>query len=70
VSPPELRLLEDGPDDRETALVDLLDRVLDTGLVVRGEAVVTLAGVELLFVGLNLVLCSPDARLPTQGTPS
>jgi hypothetical protein len=41
-------------------LVDLLDRVLDKGLVVAGDIVVQLADVELLTVKIRLLVCSVD----------
>jgi hypothetical protein len=41
-------------------LVDLLDRVLDKGLVVAGDIVVQLADVELLTIKIRLIVCSVD----------
>lgn len=41
-------------------LVDILDRVLDKGLVVAGDIQVSLANVELLTIKLRLVICSVD----------
>lgn len=41
-------------------LVDILDRVLDKGLVVAGDIHVSLANVELLTIKLRLVICSVD----------
>jgi hypothetical protein len=41
-------------------LVDLLDRVLDKGLVVAGDIVVQLADVELLTIKIRLIICSVD----------
>src|SRR3984893_14100644 len=45
---------------RSTGLVDVLDRVLDKGLVVAGDIKVSLAAVELLTIGLRLPICSID----------
>ena len=42
------------------SLVDILDRVLDKGLVVAGDIQVSLANVELLTIKLRLVICSVD----------
>jgi hypothetical protein len=41
-------------------LVDLLDRILDKGLVVAGDIVVQLADVELLTIKIRLLVCSVD----------
>jgi hypothetical protein len=48
-----------GPQ-RSTGLVDLLDRVLDKGLLVAGDIKVSLAEVELLTIRIRLIVCSID----------
>ena len=45
---------------RSTGLVDVLDRVLDKGLVVAGDVRVSLAEVELLTLRIRLLVCSID----------
>ena len=45
---------------RGTGLVDVLDRVLDKGLLVAGDIRVSLAEVELLTIRIRLVVCSID----------
>ena len=42
------------------SLVDLLDRVLDKGLVVAGDVSISLANVELLTIRVRLLVCSID----------
>ena len=50
-----------GPPARHGAgLVDVLDRVLDKGLVVAGDIKVSLAEVELLTIRIRLMICSID----------
>ena len=41
-------------------LVDILDRVLDKGLVVAGDIRISLANVELLTIRIRLLVCSVD----------
>jgi hypothetical protein len=48
-----------GPQ-RSTGLVDVLDRVLDKGLVIAGDIKVSLAEVELLTIRIRLIVCSID----------
>lgn len=48
-----------GPQ-RSQGLVDILDRVLDKGLVVAGDIKVNLANVELLTIRIRLLVCSID----------
>ena len=49
-----------GSHPRATGLVDVLDRVLDKGLVVAGDIKVSLAEVELLTIRIRLLVCSLD----------
>ena len=43
-----------------TNLVDILDRILDKGLVVAGDVRISLANVELLTIRIRLLVCSID----------
>jgi hypothetical protein len=45
---------------RSYGLVDILDRVLDKGLVVVGDIKINLANVELLTIQVRLLICSID----------
>jgi hypothetical protein len=45
---------------RGTGLVDLLDRVLDKGLLIAGDIRISLAEVELLTIRIRLIVCSID----------
>jgi gas vesicle protein GvpA/GvpJ/GvpM family len=44
----------------QLALVDLVDRLIDGGVVVHGDVVLSLAGVDLVYLGLRLVLAPAD----------
>ena len=48
------------PTRGNAGLVDILDRVLDKGLVVAGDIKVSLAEVELLTIRIRLMICSID----------
>lgn len=48
-----------GPN-RSQGLVDVLDRILDKGLVIAGDIRIKLADVELLTVQVRLLVCSVD----------
>lgn len=45
---------------RASGLVDILDRVLDKGLVIAGDIRVSLAEVELITIRIRLLVCSID----------
>jgi len=49
-----------GSQRNNAGLVDVLDRVLDKGLVVAGDIKVSLAEVELLTIRIRLMICSID----------
>ena len=46
--------------NRSHGLVDILDRVLDKGLVIAGDIKINLANVELLTIQVRLLICSID----------
>ena len=52
--------LTGSPNRGNAGLVDILDRVLDKGLVVAGDIKVSLAEVELLTIRIRLMICSID----------
>jgi hypothetical protein len=48
------------PHDLEVPLVELVDRLLHRGVVLTGEMTVSVAGVDLVYLGLSVVLASVD----------
>jgi hypothetical protein len=44
----------------ETSLLDILDHVLNAGVIIRGNLVISLAGVDLIYVGLDVILTSVE----------
>ena len=49
--------------DAEISLLDILDHVLNAGVVIQGSLVISLAGVDLIYVGLSAVLTSVETAL-------
>jgi gas vesicle structural protein len=49
--------------ESETSLLDILDHVLNAGVVIHGSIVISLAGVDLVYVGLNVILTSVETAL-------
>lgn len=45
--------------DRDITVVELLDRVVDNGVVLAGDITISVADVDLIHLGLRLVLRSP-----------
>jgi len=48
-------------EDEELSLVDLVDHVLNKGVVLAGQATIAIADVDLIYLGLNIVLASVEA---------
>ena len=47
-------------EDEELSLLETLDHVIDHGLVLAGEVTIAVAGVDLIFLGVNLLLGSVE----------
>ena len=52
-----------GGADSELSLLDILDHVLNAGIMIQGSIVISLAGVDLVYVGLSAVLTSVQTAL-------
>jgi hypothetical protein len=48
----------------ESSLLDLLDRLLDKGVMANGDVTLGVAGVDLIYVRLAALLCAADRVLP------
>ena len=46
--------------DNQLSLLDTLDHLLDRGVIIAGEAVISIGDVDLLYLGLNIVLANVD----------
>jgi hypothetical protein len=51
------------PGEDEVSLLEIIDHVLNAGVVIHGSLVISLAGVDLVYVGLNVVLTSVETAL-------
>jgi hypothetical protein len=51
------------PVEKNSSLCELLDRVLNTGVVAMGEIVISVAGVDLIYLNLNLLLTSVETAI-------
>ena len=61
---PELCALE---ESQRVSVCEVLDRVLNKGVVVAGEVTISVADVDLLYLGLNLVLTSIETARNSLG---
>lgn len=52
-------------EEDDLTLLETLDHLLDRGVVIAGEATISVADVDLLYLGLNVVLANVDALRKT-----
>ena len=48
----------------ESSLLDLVDNLLNQGVVIHGEVMIGLAGIDLVYLRLSALLCAADRVLP------
>ncbi|HEY3570832.1 MAG TPA: gas vesicle protein [Thermoanaerobaculia bacterium] len=48
----------------DASLLDTVDHLLNKGLVLTGEVVIGLAGIDLIYLRLTALLCAADRVLP------
>jgi hypothetical protein len=61
-APETLELLESS----DVSLLDTVDHLLNQGLVLTGEVIIGLAGIDLIYLRLSAVLCAADRVLPRE----
>jgi gas vesicle structural protein len=54
---------DDALEDQQLVLGDLLNHVLDKGVVISGDVIISIADIDLLSVDLKLVLSSVQTAL-------
>ncbi len=63
---PEIVLIGN-EESADLTLLDLIDHVLNTGVIIRGNLVLSLAGVDLVYLGLDLLVTSVETALRHMG---
>jgi Gas vesicle protein len=51
-------------DDSETSLLDVVDNLLNRGVLLNAEVILSLANVDLVYLRLSALLCAADRILP------
>ena len=54
-------------DDRDASLLDVIDSLLNKGVVLNADIILALANVDLVYVRLSALLCAADRILPPAG---
>lgn len=61
---PKLNMLD---ESRRVSVCEVLDRVLNKGVVIAGEVTISVADIDLLYLGLQLVLTSVETARESLG---
>lgn len=54
---------------KDATLLEILDRVLDKGAVISGDIVISVADVDLVYIGLKVMLSSVETMERLRGAP-
>jgi hypothetical protein len=54
---------------KDVTLLEILDRVLDKGVVISGDIVISVADVDLIYLGLKILLSSVETMERLRGAP-
>ena len=59
-----VRLVEQVLEAPESSVLDLVDRLLNKGVMANGDVTLGVAGVDLIYLRLSALLCAADRLLP------
>lgn len=51
-------------DEADASLLDVIDNLLNKGVVLNGEVILSIADVDLVYLRLSVLLCAADRVLP------
>ena len=54
---------------KDVTLLEILDRVLDKGVIISGDMVISVADVDLVYLGLKVLLSSVETMEKLRGSP-
>jgi len=54
---------------KDVTFLEILDRVLDKGVVISGDLVISLAEIDLIYVGLKVLISSVETMERLRGGP-
>lgn len=65
----DLEIWDDGLGNDEHSLADLVNHLLDRGVVITGDVTISVAGIDLVYLGLNAILTSVSTARKYLGRP-
>jgi hypothetical protein len=69
--PPQPTIIDRVMDLEDSSLLDVLDHVLNKGVMATGDVTLGVAGIDLIYLRLSALLCAADRVMPkTSKTPA
>lgn len=53
-------------ENKEIALIDILDVVLDKGVAIKGDLMISIAGIDLVYLDLHILIASVETLVQSQ----
>ena len=63
-APPALPVVEQVLDPSEDTVLDLLDHLLNKGVMLNGDVTLGVAGIDLIYLRLSSIFCAADRIMP------
>lgn len=67
---PQARTVARIIDQGDSSLLDVVDNLLNTGVVLNADLILALANVDLVYIRLSALLCAADRVFPADVRPS
>ena len=58
--------LKESIENKDIALIDILDVILDKGVAIKADLVISIAGVDLVYLDLRVLIASVESLVQTQ----
>ncbi|GAA2713261.1 gas vesicle protein [Cytobacillus oceanisediminis] len=58
--------LRESIENKDIALIDILDVILDKGVAIKADLVISIAGVDLVYLDLRLLIASVESLVQAQ----
>ncbi|MYL20909.1 gas vesicle protein [Halobacillus litoralis] len=53
-------------ENRDIALIDILDTVLDKGVAIKGDIIISIAGIDLVYLDLKVLISAVETLVQSQ----
>jgi gas vesicle structural protein len=58
--------LRESAENKDIALIDILDVILDKGVAIKGDLIISIAGVDLVYLDLRVLIASVETLVQSK----